>query len=72
MPINIQSPPAYMRLHHHPLASAFLAIFAATLLVVGVQGYTSWTSDVVLAGDAGDAVEEVEDAPLGAEQLDAH
>ncbi|MDF1798653.1 MAG: hypothetical protein P1V81_05715 [Planctomycetota bacterium] len=69
MPLTIQSPPAYPRLHHHPLASAFLAISAATLLVLGVQGYTAWNNDVVLAGDTEEAPA---DDPPASEPLDTH
>jgi hypothetical protein len=69
MPHTIQSPPAYKRLHHHPLASAFLAILAATLLLAGVQGYTTWKGDTVLAGDGAEVSEEL---PTESGLLDAH
>ena len=55
----IQPPRAYPRLHHHPLASAFLAILWATLLVVGVKGWCALQGDRVLAGE-GEPSEQVE------------
>jgi len=64
----IQPPRAYARLHHHPLASAFLAILWAALLVVGVKGYCALQGDAVLAGD-GEQVEQQGAAPD--EALDA-
>ncbi len=65
----IQPPPAYTRLHHHPLASAFMAILWATLLVVGVKGYCAMSGESVLAGE-GDGIELIE--PVGADELGAY
>lgn len=61
----VQPPPAYPRLRSHPLASAFLAILWATLLVVGVQGWCALRAgDVAQPGEA-------ERAPEAAVQVDA-
>jgi len=62
----IQSPPAYARRNHHPLASALLAILWATLLMLGVKGYCAMQADAVMAGEGVEAVEEPQrDAAAG-------
>jgi hypothetical protein len=58
MSLAIQSPSAYKRLHHHPLASAFLAIAWAALLVVSVRGVSGLLGGEVLAKEASGGAEQ--------------
>lgn len=38
MPTTFKAPPAYPKLHHHPLASAIFAVLGAAVVVAVVTG----------------------------------